>query len=64
MLEEWVDIPNLGTRLNGLFRQSWHLLNEIEIETDDEELADMIDELIALEKRIANQRIIDLHARK
>lgn len=64
MLPEWVDIPGLGARLNGLFRQSWRLINEIFDEDDPEELADMFDELSALEKRIAKQREIDLHAHK
>lgn len=64
MLPEWDDIPGLGARLNGLFRQSWRLINEIAEEDDPGELADMFDELVALEKRIANQRIIDLHANK
>lgn len=64
MLPEWVDIPGLGARLNGIFHQSWRLINEIVDEDDPEELADMFDELVSLEKRIANQRMIDLHAHK
>lgn len=64
MLDEWIDIPGLSARVNGLFRQSWHLINELPDEDDPDELADMIDELISLEKRIANQRIMDLHSRK
>lgn len=64
ILPEWVDVPNLGVRLNGMFRQSWMLLNEIAIETDPEELADMWDEAIALERRISSQLFTDMQARK
>ncbi|MBM4707851.1 hypothetical protein GS982_01755 [Rhodococcus hoagii] len=64
ILPEWVDIPNLGVRLNGLFKQSWMLLNEIADETDLDELADMWDEAIALEKNISNQLFTDMQARK
>ncbi|MDE8648155.1 hypothetical protein PXH69_24615 [Rhodococcus qingshengii] len=56
----WEDIDGIGEELNGLFRQSWCLLNEVgeELATGDpdrDELQDMFDELVALERKIQDR---------
>ncbi|WP_143549023.1 hypothetical protein [Rhodococcus sp. ACS1] len=61
---EWVDVPGMGVQLNGLFRQSWDLLNEIPEIEDPDELSDVWDEIIAIEKRIQNLRMTQSMAQR